>query len=148
MHYAWPSTWYELYICDRSNVLLSTVCSAEETGKRGPGCKLNWYRGIHTICRLPTVHLQLQYALQPSVATYDPTIISINYPINRQGRLGACLHVYPVTCGLCRNRYAYMWTLTHRLSLAYTQAISCASCMEWNTTSEKFDTRQAAERTR
>ena len=41
-----------------------------------------------------------------------------------------------------------MWTLTHRLSLAYTQAISCTSCMEWNTTSEKFDARRAAESTR
>ena len=38
--------------------------------------------------------------------------------------------------------------LTHRLSLAYTQAISCTSCMEWNTTSEKFDARRAAESTR
>jgi len=41
-----------------------------------------------------------------------------------------------------------VWTLTHRLSLAYTQAISCTSCMEWNTTSEKFDARRAAESTR
>ena len=39
-------------------------------------------------------------------------------------------------------------SLTHRLSLAYTQAISCTSCMEWNTISEKFDARRAAERTR
>ena len=45
-----------------------------------------------------------------------------------------------------------MWTLTHhRLSLAYTQAISsfsCTSCMEGNTTSEMFDARRAAESTR
>ena len=37
---------------------------------------------------------------------------------------------------------------THRFSLAYTQAISCTSCMEWNTTFEKFDARRAAESTR
>jgi len=41
-----------------------------------------------------------------------------------------------------------VWTLTHRLSLAYTQAISCTSRMEWNTTSEKFDARRAAESAR
>jgi len=44
-----------------------------------------------------------------------------------------------------------VWTLTHRLSLAYyTQAISCTSCTEWNTTctSERFDARRAADSTR
>jgi len=33
---------------------------------------------VCTVCGLPTVQLQLQHALQPSVATYDPTIISIS----------------------------------------------------------------------
>ena len=68
------------------------------------------------VCGLPTVQLQLQHALQPSiaVATYDPAIISITPAAGKADLVPACMFTLQhVDC-----------VGTHRLSLAYTQAIS------------------------
>ena len=86
---------------------------------------------VCTVCGLPTVQLQLKQALQPSSCSnlWPHNNININYPSSRQDRLGAYLHVYPATCGLCRNIYACEHWHTDFLlrGVAYTQAISCTS---------------------